>query len=441
MTSYTYDDLMKKTIVELRDISNNLGVDITSKRLKSEIAFAIAQFAHVQKIAEENAEAEIHTRNNGNEAIEVTGVLDVMSDGYGFLRFRNYQPSEDDVYVPAQQVRRFNLKTGDEITGDAVKFESSKSPSLIYVKRINNCTIEDALRRRSFDKLLPIYPRDRIRLGFKGDPCVSNKIIDFLCPIGKGQRGLIVAPPKAGKTTLIKSIASSIATHHPDITLMVLLIDERPEEVTDIQRSIEGADVAYSTFDQGAANHCHIAEIVLERAKRLVESGKDVVLLLDSITRLTRAFNLNNEYSGKVMSGGIDPNAFFFPKKFFGSARNIENGGSLTILATALVETGSRMDDVIFEEFKGTGNMELRLDRNLQEKRIFPAIDVLKSGTRKDEYLLSQEEINGGWIFRDLTTSSSGRIDFSTYKTFLEKFSAPSFTSESIAKEMLRYKK
>ena len=338
-------------------------------------------------------------RERPSDVVEVCGVLEVMSDGYGFLRFENYSPSEQDIYVSPTQIKRFSLKTGDEIIGDARPSQDSDRYSpLLFVKRINGDTLDKALQRKPFDKLIPIYPHQRLSLETKPE-YYAMRLIDIIAPIGKGQRGLIVAPPKAGKTTLIKQIAQSIEKNHPETKLIVLLIDERPEEVTDMKRSISG-DVIYSTFDMPPENHTKVAEIVLERAERLVEQGQDVVILLDSITRLARAYNLTVAPTGRTLSGGLDPDALYKPKKFFGAARKIENGGSLTILATALVETGSRMDDVIFEEFKGTGNMELRLDRSLQERRIFPAIDILKSGTRHEEKLLSSREMEAMWSIR-----------------------------------------
>ena len=329
----------------------------------------------------------------------MSGVLEVMADGYGFLRSNNYQSGENDVYVSSNQIRRFNLKTGDYIVGNArMQHEGERYQALLYVQTVNGDKVDVSIRRKPFEELTPIYPTERIRLE-RGKNEYSMRLIDLVAPIGKGQRGIIVAPPKAGKTTLLKSIANSITANHPDIHLIVLLIDERPEEVTDMQRSING-DVIFSTFDEEPSNHTKVAEIVLERAKRLVEHKHDVVILLDSITRLARAYNLTVAPSGRTLSGGLDPGALYKPKRFFGAARNIEEGGSLTILATALIETGSRMDDVIFEEFKGTGNMEVHLDRKLQEKRIFPAIDIAKSGTRREELLLSREEQLAVWRIR-----------------------------------------
>jgi transcription termination factor Rho len=318
------------------------------------------------------------------------GILEILPDGFGFLRSDNYQSGDKDIYISPSQIRRFNLRTGDKVSGiTRAPKESEKFQALLYVQGVNGDNPETVIRRPYFEDLTPIYPDKMLRLETVPKD-LSTRLIDLLAPIGKGQRGLIVSPPKAGKTILLKKIANSITTNHPDVELIVLLIDERPEEVTDMKRSIRG-DVIYSTFDEMPENHCKVAEIVLERAKRLVEQKKDVVILLDSITRLARAYNLTISPTGRTLSGGLDPGALYRPKKFLGAARNIEEGGSLTILATALVDTGSRMDDVIFEEFKGTGNMEVHLDRKLSEKRIFPAIDMNRSGTRREEALLSAE--------------------------------------------------
>ena len=339
---------------------------------------------------ERNAEPTIDYKltNEGDEIVE--GILDILPDGYGFLRGENYLSTSKDVYVSVVQIKRFKLDTGDMIKGISRFREGEKFPSLIFVGEVNGEHPEKAAKRKRFDELTPIYPDHKLKLETTTNE-YAMRIIDLMCPIGKGQRGLIVAPPKVGKTTLLKKIANSITKNNPDVELIMLLIDERPEEVTDMKRSISG-QVIYSTFDELPEHHVKVAEMVLERAKRVVEQGKDVVILLDSITRLARAYNLVIPSSGKTLSGGIDPAALHKPKKFFGAARNIEFGGSLTILATALIETGSRMDDVIFEEFKGTGNMEVHLDRKLSEKRIFPAIDINKSGTRREDLLLTQNE-------------------------------------------------
>ena len=348
---------------------------------------------------------------NSGECGDCCGILDVHNDGYGFLRATQFKVDDftegRDVYVSIAQIRRFCLRTGDLVRGKTrpVK-EGEKILALLYVTEINGLPPEEAINRTPFENLIPIFPDERLRLENENNKHdLAIRLIDLISPIGKGQRGMIVAPPKAGKTTLLKKLANSISANNPDIELIVLLIDERPEEVTDMQRSIDG-DVLYSTFDELPENHAKIAEFALERAKRLVEHGKDVVILLDSLTRLTRAYNLAIPPTGRTLSGGLDPGALHKPKKFFGAARNIENGGSLTIIATALVETGSRMDEVIFEEFKGTGNMEIKLDRKLQEKRVFPAIDISKSGTRREELLLSQEELEGINSIRNLLSSN-----------------------------------
>ena len=386
-------NLNEKTKDELKEIAKGLGIDKISQLKKDELVSVITK-------AVSEVDGTPQKRKRPQEAVEVCGVLDVMADGFGFLRIDGYKPGEDDIYVSPTQIRRFNLKTGDEITGDArPSQEEDKYSPLLFVKKINGDSLEVALKRKNFEKLTPIYPKEKLRLDTGEPQKFASRLLDVIAPIGKGQRGMIVAPPKAGKTTLIKQIAQSISKNYPNVKLIVLLIDERPEEVTDMRRSIDG-DVVASTFDQTPQNHTKCAEMVLERAMRLVEQKKDVVILMDSITRLARAYNLTVTPTGRTLSGGLDPDALLKPKKFFGAARNIEEGGSLTILATALVETGSRMDDVIFEEFKGTGNMELKLDRGLQERRIFPAIDILKSGTRREEELLSEAETEAVWSIR-----------------------------------------
>lgn len=340
------------------------------------------------------------------EIRQAEGFLDILPDGYGFLRPSQFLPSPQDVYVSPSQIKRFGLRTGDMIKGQVrTPKDNERFFALLKVETINGQEAESAAKRLNFDNLTPIYPLERLSLECQPEE-ISTRLIDLIAPLGKGQRGLIVSPPKAGKTMLLKKIANSITTNYPNVHLMVLLIDERPEEVTDMARSVKG-DVVSSTFDEPPENHIRVSEMVLERAKRLVESKKDVVILLDSITRLARAYNLVVAPSGRTLSGGVDPSALYKPKRFFGAARNIEEGGSLTILATALVETGSRMDDVIFEEFKGTGNMELILDRRLAERRIFPAIDVQRSGTRKEELLLSKEELDMMWCFRKIFNNVS----------------------------------
>ncbi|MDE6357656.1 MAG: transcription termination factor Rho, partial [Eubacteriales bacterium] len=330
------------------------------------------------------------------------GILEVLSDGYGFLRMNNYLSGSNDIYVSPSQIRRFNLKTGDLLKGNVrIPRENEKFSALLFVSSVNGDSPLTISNRKSFEKLTPVYPCEKLTLEISQKD-LSSRIIDIVCPIGKGQRGMIVAPPKTGKTTLLKSIANSLTKNHKDIHLLVLLIDERPEEVTDMQRSIEGEniEVIYSTFDEQPDHHRRVAEMVLERGKRLAEQGKNPVILLDSITRLARAYNIITPSSGRTLSGGLDPATLYMPKKFFGAARNIENGGSLTILATALIDTGSKMDDIIFEEFKGTGNMELVLDRKLAEKRIFPAIDISKSSTRKEELLLTKDFLDTSYYLR-----------------------------------------
>ena len=351
-------------------------------------------------------ESKIINEFNTSKEDEVIGVLEILPDGFGFLRGSNYLSTENDVYVSPSQIRRFNMKTGDKVRGITRHPKTGeKFRALLFVQKINDEDPETAIQRKAFETLTPIYPQERLTLEKQPNE-ISTRLIDLISPIGKGQRGLIVAPPKAGKTILLKSIANSIVKNYPDVELIVLLIDERPEEVTDMKESID-ADVIYSTFDQVSSHHVKVAEMVLNRAQRLVEHGKDVVILLDSITRLARAYNLTISPTGRTLSGGLDPGALHGPKKFFGAARNIRQGGSLTILATALVETGSRLDDVIFEEFKGTGNMELNLDRKLAEKRIFPAVDIYKSGTRREDLLLTDKEKTALWKLRKEMSNSS----------------------------------
>ena len=372
---------------------------------------------------------------------EANGILEVMSDGFGFIRCENYLPGENDIYVSPAQIKRFNLKTGDIIVGNQkVKTEREKFAALLYIKTINGYSVEEAMKRPNFEDLTPIFPDERIQLENEYSKTVSMRIMDLLAPIGKGQRGMIVAPPKAGKTTLLKQIAVSISRKYRDMHLIVLLIDERPEEVTDIRETIEGpnVEVIYSTFDELPEHHKRVAEMVLERAKRLVEHKEDVVILLDSITRLARAYNLTVPPSGRTLTGGLDPAALHMPKKFFGAARNMREGGSLTVLATALVETGSKMDDVVFEEFKGTGNMELVLDRKLSERRIFPAIDIAKSGTRRDDLLLSpveKEAVNA--MTREMSSSRGDERIEEILKLFLRTRDNKEFI-ELIKRSLLR---
>jgi transcription termination factor Rho len=360
----------------------------------------------------------------------------VLPDGYGFLRADNFLPGTGDIYISPSQIRRFNLKTGDLVNGSTrIAKEGDKFNAIMYVNHVNGDPPDKASRRPSFESLTPIFPTQRIHLETTRVE-LATRLIDLLAPIGFGQRGMIVSPPKAGKTVLLKQIANAITRNHPHVHLIVLLIDERPEEVTDMQRSIcgEHCNVVYSTFDEQPEHHKRVAEMVLERAKRLVEQGKDLVILLDSITRLARAYNLTIPAGGRTLSGGLDPAALYMPKKFFGAARNMEEGGSLTILATALIDTGSKMDDVIFEEFKGTGNMELVLDRRLSEKRIFPAIDIARSGTRREEMLLTKQELRAMYIIRELTS----RMPAQELTEQVTDILAKSFNNEEFVESVVR---
>ena len=429
----------KCTLVELRQLAKEKGITNVSKLKKDELISILSKneenSSTTKEISTKSVEVEVNEtkqdkntneqdahiskyenneQSNNNNGYKVTnaedqiieGILEVLPDGYGFLRGENYLSTPKDVYVSPVQIRRFKLDKGDKVKGIARQpKEGEKFPALIYVGEVNGEAPEMAYRRKKFDDLIPIYPTEKLKLETKPNE-YAMRIIDLLSPVGKGQRGMIVAPPKVGKTTLLKKIANSISSNNPEVELIVLLIDERPEEVTDMKRSIKG-EVIYSTFDELPEHHVKVAEMVLERGKRLVEQKKDVVILLDSITRLARAYNLVIPSSGRTLSGGFDPAALHKPKKFFGAARNIENGGSLTILATALVETGSRMDEVIFEEFKGTGNMEVHLDKNLAEKRIFPAIDIYKSGTRREDLLLKPDELSTIYTLRRAMNNTS----------------------------------
>ena len=401
-------DLEKATLVELRQIAKEKRIKNVSKLKKEEL------IKELQGQEFEQNNSEMHEENSGykitNEDDKITeGILEVLPDGYGFLRGENYLSTAKDVYISPVQVRRFKLETGDKIKGIVRNpKEGEKFPALIYVGEVNDQSPEQAFRRKKFDDLTPIYPTEKLKMETIPTE-YSMRIIDLFSPIGKGQRGMIVSPPKAGKTTLLKKIANSITINNPEVKLLVLLIDERPEEVTDMRRSIKG-EVIYSTFDELPEHHVKVAEMVIERAKRLVENNEDVVILLDSITRLARAYNLVVPASGRTLSGGLDPISLHKPKKFFGAARNIENGGSLTVLATALVETGSRMDDVIFEEFKGTGNMEVVLDRKLSERRILPAIDINKSGTRREDLLLTKSELDTVFAMRKAMNSNNMQV-------------------------------
>ncbi len=407
--------LHAKKLHELREIAKQLEIHGYSRLKKEELIEKIMDSSagdgtdqkteKTEKKPEDKAKATTFIQSEGKtKELEVyeermRGVLDILADGYGFLRVSGYLPGNKDIYVSQSQIRRFRLRQGDEVYGQVrPPKDNEKYNALIRIEKINGGDPEFVRKRAPFERLTPIYPEDRLRLETPKGGRVP-RVMDLISPIGKGQKGLIVSPPKAGKTTILKEIANSVSVNNPEVHIIVLLVDERPEEVTDMERSVKG-EVISSTFDQPSENHIKVSELVLQRAKRLVEHGSDVLILLDSITRLARAYNLTIPASGRVLSGGVDSTALFPPKSFFGAARNIEFGGSLTILATALIETGSRMDDVIFEEFKGTGNMELKLDRTLADKRIFPAIDITKSGTRKEELLMDDEEASLVWRLR-----------------------------------------
>ncbi len=427
---FSREQLQDKNLFELREIARENRVQSPTKLNKEELISQIVEASSqrvkglkIRPVSRPSKLVDAPRRNAQNDvpekaaesineimAVDDTceereGILEIHPDGYGFIRVRNCEHSEKDVYVSAIKIRKAGLRQGDMIKGIVKVAYDNKPAALLIINTVNGVPAEELRKRPRFDDLVPIYPDERLKLEnarSKNDFAIRE--IDLIAPIGKGQRGMIVSPPKAGKTTLLKKIANSISENYPDVTLMVLLIDERPEEVTDMQRSIKG-EVVYSTFDEMPEHHTKAAEWLLSRAKRLVENGKDVVILMDSLTRLARAYNLTIPPTGRTLSGGIDPGALHSPKSFFGSARNIENGGSLTIIATALVDTGSRMDDVIYEEFKGTGNMEIHLDRKLSEKRIFPAIDLNRSGTRREDLLLSQDELEGVWTMRKILSS------------------------------------
>ena len=417
MNREKYESLPLKTLKDLAKARNMKGISALKKPELIEEMLKLDQQEEMEKAkteAKEEVRASSAKDDNKDEKKEMTdveqldsgetadGILEVLQDGYGFIRCENYLPGENDVYVSPSQIRRFNLKTGDIIVGNTrIKTQQEKFSALLYLTTINGMRPAAAAQRPNFEDLTPIFPNQRIHLE-SVKTTTAMRIVDLISPIGKGQRGMIVSPPKAGKTTLLKDVALSVKKQEPDMHLLILLIDERAEEVTDIKEAIEGpnVEVIYSTFDELPEHHKRVSEMVIERAKRLVEHGKDVMILIDSITRLTRAYNLTVPPSGRTLSGGLDPAALHMPKRFFGAARNMREGGSLTILATALVETGSKMDDVVYEEFKGTGNMELVLDRKLQEKRIFPAIDLLKSSTRREDLLLTKEELEAVEIIR-----------------------------------------
>ena len=409
MTKERYESL---ALQNLKEIAKNRGMKKISTLKKAELIEALLKKdeedalllaaqngGRIPKTEQKKPDAPIIHKNEFASELDsgqlANGILEVMSDGYGFIRCANYLPGDNDIYVAPSQIRRFNLKTGDIVKGNIrVKTQGEKFGALLFVKSVNGLKPEEATKRYNFEDMTPIFPDDRIRLEKPG-ASISMRVMDLLSPVGKGQRGMIVSPPKAGKTTLMKEVAKSVKANNPEIHLIILLIDERPEEVTDIKEAIEGpnVEVIYSTFDELPEHHKRVSEMVIERAKRLVEHKKDVMILLDSITRLTRAYNLTEPSSGRTLSGGLDPAALHMPKRFFGAARNMREGGSLTILATALIETGSKMDEVVYDEFKGTGNMEMVLDRKLSERRIFPAIDMQRSSTRRDDLLLTPDEL------------------------------------------------
>ena len=395
------------SLAALRDIAKARKLKGVSTRKKSELIELMLEQDEKDKAKEvkeeiKNEKAGVGDIEQLDSGMVAHGIIEVLPDGYGFIRSDNYLPGENDVYVSPSQIRRFGLKTGDIISGNTrIKTQAEKFSALLYLTKINGVSPSEATKRANFEDMTPIFPNERLRLE-NGQSSTAMRIVDLLSPIGKGQRGMIVSPPKAGKTTLLKQVAQSVLKNNPEMHLLILLIDERPEEVTDIKEAITGenVEVIYSTFDELPEHHRRVSEMVIERAKRLVEHKKDVMILLDSITRLARAYNLTVPPSGRTLSGGLDPAALHMPKRIFGAARNMREGGSLTILATALVDTGSKMDDVIYEEFKGTGNMELVLDRKLQEKRVFPAIDIPKSGTRREDLLLSSEEQEAVYTMR-----------------------------------------
>ena len=447
MTREKYESLPLATLKELAKARKMRGVSTLKKSelidamlaldAKEEQAEAASEAKEEvrEEMKEKKSETDIEQLDSGNTA---NGILEVMQDGFGFIRSDNYLPGENDVYVSPAQIRRFGLKTGDILTGNTrVKTQGEKFSALLYVSTINGLRPAEAMKRKNFEDLTPIFPNQRIRLENAGSS-TAMRIMDLVSPIGKGQRGMIVSPPKAGKTTLLKEVALSVQKTEPNMHLLILLIDERPEEVTDIKEAISGpnVEVIHSTFDELPEHHKRVSEMVIARAKRLVEHGKDVMILLDSITRLSRAYNLIVPPSGRTLSGGLDPAALYSPKRLFGAARNMREGGSLTILATALVDTGSKMDDVVYEEFKGTGNMELILDRKLQEKRVFPAIDIPKSGTRREDLLLNKEEQEAIYIMR---RAMNGMKSEEAVDNLLNMFTRTK-TNAELVRQMVRQK-
>ena len=391
----------------LKGISTMKKAELIERMLEEDEKEKKSARETVKELSANTGDKEVHDIDKLDSGITAHGILEVMQDGYGFIRSANYLPGENDVYVSPSQIRRFNLKTGDILEGNTrIKTQQEKFSALLYLSKINEMDPMKAMHRKNFEDMTPIFPNERLSLEC-GKTSTAMRIMDLMSPIGKGQRGMIVSPPKAGKTTLLKQVALSVQKNNPEVHLLILLIDERPEEVTDIRESIEGlnVEVIYSTFDELPEHHKRVSEMVIERAKRLVEHKKDVMILIDSITRLARAYNLTVPPSGRTLSGGLDPAALHMPKRFFGAARNMREGGSLTILATALVDTGSKMDDVIYEEFKGTGNMEIVLDRKLSERRVFPAIDIPKSGTRREDLLLTPEELEAIGVLRKALNS------------------------------------
>ncbi|KXB71719.1 transcription termination factor Rho [Peptoniphilus sp. DNF00840] len=428
--SLSDEDLNKLKVSELRDLAKEYSIEKAYSLKKEQLVEVIKEKRESKKIDElDLSDNAAKALKNLDDKDYVKGILELHQDGYGFLRRINYLPSEDDIYVSPSQIRKFRLRNGDEVLGvKSPPKDGENFNALLYIKSVNGLHPSKIINRPFFDNLTPIYPKKKLDLETED---TAMRVIDLLSPVGLGQRGLIVSQPKSGKTTLLKKISKSINTNYPNLYLIVLLVDERPEEVTDMKRSVKG-EVVYSTFDENPKNHTRVAEMVIDRAKRLVENKEDVVILLDSLTRLSRAYNLITPASGKTLSGGLDPLSLHKPKRFFGAARNIEEGGSLTILATALVDTGSRMDDVIFEEFKGTGNMELHLNRSLSEKRIFPAIDILKSGTRKEELLLNKKELEFNYDFRNKLSQEN--IEEVTEK-FLDKLSKTKNNEEFLMKK------